>query len=153
MKLLTGIVFTLCLWLCLGCQAEKKVLYSERVAILPDASGLLLKEIRALEDGRIEMVLLESIGGKNREIFAATFPGSVDVKFRSALSGDTVLLYHTLTGMDTSLPGNPPGAKTYQLRLHQMEKAQWLAAGTEEGSAIFYAPDKWKAYLGMASGK
>lgn len=130
----------------LGCE-ETKVIYSERVAILPDASGLIVKEIRSDAAGKGSLVLLETIGDASREVFALPLDGFEDVKFQSGLIGDTLLLFHSHTRLDADMVSIAKA--TFPIRFSFVSGAAAIGAGTEEGAGIFYAPGKWKAYLEM----
>jgi hypothetical protein len=132
-----------------GCEEGPKVIYSEKIALLPDASGLLVKEVRSLPKGGTELAIVESVGARNRDILSFPISDSDDVKFHSGFGHDTVLLYHTRPDLDKSM--KVIGPASFPVRVASMEEAAWMAYGTEEGSPVFYAPpDKWKAYLEMS---
>lgn len=139
----------LALLLIAGCKEGMKVLYLERIALLPDASGLLEKEVRADEKGQPFLAILESRQGKTRELAVLPLEGYPDVKFRSGFHGDTVLLYHDIPKLKHWADSAPFASSRFPIRMVFLDQAKWLATGTEEGSGIFYAPDKWKAYLDM----
>lgn len=136
-----------------GCKPEIKVIYSERIALLPDASGLLVKEIRADAEGRTFLAIVETRGNAHRERVSVPMGPVPDVKFHSELRGDTVFLFHTVPAMETGLNSVSLAAGAFPIRCVLLSDARWLATGTEEGSAIFYAPDKWKAYLDLTRKK
>ena len=131
----------------LGCD-ETKVVYAERVAILPDASGLIVKEVRSDAAGKGSLVLMETVGDANRDIYALPLDGFDDVKFQSGASGDTVLLFHSNHRLDAGMVSL--GKPTFPIRFRLVTGAEAIGAGTEEGAAIFYAPEKWKAFLEMS---
>lgn len=143
----------LALLLLAGCKEDMKVIYLERIALLPDASGLLEKEVRADEKGSPFLAILETRQGKSRELASIPMEGFSDVKFRSALRGDTVLLYHTVPKMEARVDDSSFHSPSFPIRVVLLDDSKWLAPGTEEGNGIFYAPDKWKAYLDMTSHK
>jgi hypothetical protein len=130
-----------------GCKEETKVVYSERIAILPDASGLLTKEVRTLPEGKTAIAILESAGKASREIFSVALAGGDDIRFRSTVRNDTILLFHTAPDLDKSI--RTVGQPSFPVRMVHLEGAAWLTKGTEEGNPIFYAPDKWKAFLDL----
>jgi hypothetical protein len=136
-----------------GCKEEMKAIYLERIALLPDASGLLEKEVRADAEGKPFLAILESRQGKPRELASIPMDGFSDVKFRSGLRGDTVLLYHTVPKLEGRLDGSSFRSPSFPIRIVLLDDAKWLATGIEEGNGIFYAPDKWKAYLEMSPRK
>jgi hypothetical protein len=133
--------------LAIGCEEEKKVIYSERVAILPDASGLLVKEIRSDAQGKPILSLLVSKGGVEREVTTLAMGGLSDIKFRSTVRGDTLVLFHSAAGLEGRLDTAQFASLGFPVRLVRLDEVHWLTSGTEEGNAIFYAPGKWKAYL------
>lgn len=135
-----------------ACKEEKKSIYSERIAILPDASGLLIKEVRADAQGKPLVTFFESHGDMQRELAEAPLAGSGDVKFRFALRKDTVVLYHAEPALQPALAGLALAA-SFPVRFEAVESARWLTVGTQEGDAIFYAPDKWKAFLDLSRGE
>ena len=135
-----------------GCKPEIKVIYSERIALLPDASGLLVKEIRADAEGRTFLAIVETRGNARRELISAPMGTVPDVKFHSELRGDTLFLFHTVPAMEAGLSSASAAGK-FPIRCVLLSDARWLATGTEEGNAIFYAPDKWKAYLDLTRKK
>ena len=141
------------LLLAAGCDEGMKVIYRERIALLPDASGLLEKEIRSDAEGKPFLALLETRNGATRDLAVLRMEGYPDVKFRSGLGGDTVLLYHGVSRFQKDLEGTRLGAAGFPVRAVLLDDARWFATGTEEGNAIFYAPAKWKAYLDMNRGK
>jgi hypothetical protein len=143
----------LALLLLAGCKEDMKVIYLERIALLPDASGLLEKEVRADAEGKPFLAILESRQGKSRELASIPMEGFADVKFRSALRGDTVLLYHTVPKLEGRVDDSTFRSPAFPIRVVLLSDAKWLATGTEEGNGIFYAPDKWKAYLEMTPRK
>lgn len=128
-----------------ACKEEPKVIYAERIGLLPDASGLIVKEIRSDEKGRGQLVLLESIGKQNRDILSAQLAGFDDVKFHSTVRGDTLVLYHTQPRLDTALV--TIAKPSIPIRFECVSGARFIGTGTEEGATIFYTPAKWKAYL------
>jgi hypothetical protein len=132
-----------------GCKEGMKVIYLERIALLPDASGLLEKEVRADEKGMPFLAILESRQGKSRELASIPMEGFSDVKFRSGLRGDTILLYHTVPKLEEHVDDSTFHSPSFPIRIVLLNDAKWMATGTEEGNGIFYAPDKWKAYLDM----
>lgn len=136
-----------------GCKEETKVLYRERIAILPDASGFLEKEVRADAQKNPILAILESAGGKTRELGVFPLDGEPDAKFRSGFRGDTVLLYPDSPKLEKRMRESGIAPGRFPIRTEFLEQAKWMATGTEEGSAIFFAPDKWKAYLDMSKGK
>jgi hypothetical protein len=133
-------------FLLLGCKEEKTVVYSERIAVLPDRSGYLTKELRSWEKTKIEMVLSEVKKTGTRELFVIALNGFDDVKFKSLTKGDTVHLYHTESGLEknTSLVA---GAPTFPVRFRFVTGADWLSAGVLEGDPAFYAEEKWGKLL------
>ena len=139
----------LALSLLVGCKEGMKVIYLERIALLPDASGLLEKEVRADEKENQFIAILESRDGKTRELAVLPMNGKQDVKFRSGYHGDTVLLYHDVPKLQDQVDSSTFAASRFPIRTVLLDPAKWLATGTEEGNGIFYAPDKWKAYLEM----
>lgn len=134
----------------LSCEEGAKVIYSEKIALLPDASGLLAKEVRSLpKGGGTELAIVEVVGTRSRDILTFPISESDDVKFHSGFGHDTVLLYHTRPDLEKSM--KVVGQASFPVRVASMEQAAWMAYGTEEGSPVFYAaPDKWKAYLEMS---
>ena len=132
----------------MGCEPEVKVIYAERVGIFPDASGLVIKEIRSDEKGQGQLVLLEAVGKVNRDILAANLVGFDDVKFQSTVRGDTLILFHTQPRLDTGM--FTIAKPSFPIRFERVSGAQSIGAGTDEGAAIFYTPDKWQAYLDMS---
>ncbi len=136
-----------------GCKEGMKVIYVERIAILPDASGLLQKEVRADGQENQFIAILESREGKTRELAVLPMKGKQDVKFRSGYHGDTVFLYHDVPMLQAQIDSATFAASRIPIRVVLLDPARWPATGTEEGNAIFYAPDKWKAYLDMTSPK
>lgn len=130
-----------------------KVIYLERIALMPDASGLLEKEIRSDEKGNSFLAILESQGGKTRELALLPLEGYPDVKFRSGFHGDTILLYHDIPKFEGRIDDSTFASSRFPVRTVLLDPAKWLATGTEEGNGIFYAPDKWKAYLDMTPRK
>lgn len=131
----------------LGCKEEKPIIYSERIAILPDKSGLLIKEVRSLDKTRNELVIKEVIGSSVKELFLFPLTVSPDVKFKFMLLHDTLYLVHSQLGFEDALKTlNQPA---FPVRFGFMPPAKWLATGTVEGDPIFYAQDKWGAYLDM----
>jgi hypothetical protein len=136
----------------LGCKEGAKLIYSEKIALLPDASGLLVKEVRSLPQGGTELAIVEVVGTRSRDIASFPISDSDDVKFHSGFGHDTVLLYHTRPDLEKSM--KVIGPASFPVRVASMEPAAWMAYGTEEGSPVFYAPpDKWKAYLEMSKKK
>jgi hypothetical protein len=121
--------------------------------LLPDASGLLVKEIRADAEGRTFLAIVETRGEARRERVLAPMGAVPDVKFHSELRGDTVFLFHTVPAMEAVLKSSSLATGAFPIRIVLLSDARWLATGTEEGSAIFYAPDKWKAYLDLTRKK
>ena len=143
----------LALSLIAGCKEGMKVIYLERIALLPDASGLLEKEVRADETGNQFIAILESQNGKARALAVLPMDGNQDVKFRSGFHGDTVLLYHDVPKLQGRISSSTFSASRFPIRVVLLDPAKWLATGIEEGNGIFYAPDKWKAYLEMTARK
>jgi hypothetical protein len=131
----------------LGCQEGAKLIYSEKVALLPDASGLLAKEVRSLPQGGTELVIVEVVGKRSLDILSFPISDSDDVKFHSGFGHDTILLYHTHPELDKSM--KVLGKPAFPVRTASMAEAAWMAYGMEEGSPVLYAPDKWRAYLDM----
>jgi hypothetical protein len=131
-----------------GCEEGPKLIYSEKVALLPDASGLLVKEVRSLPQGGTELAILEEVGTAKREILSFPISESDDVKFRSGFGHDTVLLYHTRPDLEKSMKAL--GKPSFPVRTASMPEAAWMAFGMEEGSPVLYAPDKWRAYLELS---
>jgi hypothetical protein len=135
-----------------ACKEETKVVYSERIALLPDASGLLVKEVRADAQGKQSLALLESRNGAQRELAVLPMQGAGDPRFRFAVRKDTIVLFHAEPAMQAALAGAVTSA-AFPIRFEQVESGRWLTVGTEEGHAIFYAPDKWKAFLELSRGE
>ncbi|MBW8887077.1 MAG: hypothetical protein JF616_04885 [Fibrobacteres bacterium] len=133
-----------------GCKEAMKVIYSERIALLPDATGLLVKEMRADAEGKTFLAIVETRGEARRELVSAPMGDVPEVKFHSEVRGDTVFLFHTIPAMKAGLSPASLAGGGYTIRLLCLDEVRWLATGTEEGSAIFYAPDKWKAYLELS---
>ena len=131
----------------IGCVEEKQIIYSERIAILPDKSGMLIKEVRSFGKAETELVIRESVGKISKEIFIVTLSGSQDVKFKFRLSGDTIVLTHAQPGLEQTL--RTVGPASFPIRTESAASAAWLSSGTSEGDPIFYAEDKWGAYLDM----
>ena len=131
----------------LGCVEEKQIVYSERIAILPDKSGMLIKEVRSFGKAETEMVIRESVGKVSKEIFIVPLSGSQDVKFKFRLSGDTIVLTHAQPGLEQTL--RTVGPSSFPIRTESAASAAWLSSGTSEGDPIFYAEDKWGAYFGL----
>jgi hypothetical protein len=146
-------VGVLALLLIARCKEGMKVIYLERIALLPDASGLLEKEVRADEKGNQFVAILESQNGKIRELAILPMEAGQDVKFRSGFHGDTVLLFHDVPKLQDRIGSSTFAASRFPIRIVLLDPAKWLATGTEEGNGIFYAPDKWKAYLEMTTRK
>lgn len=134
-----------------GCQEGPKLIYSEKIALLPDASGLLTKEVRSLPQGGTELVIVETVGNRTQEILSFPISESDDVKFRSGFGHDTILLYHTRPDLEKAV--KTLGKPAFPIRIASMEEAAWMAFGMEEGSQILYAPDKWRAYLDLTRKK
>ena len=130
-----------------GCKEEKPVIYSERIAILPDKSGLLIKEVRSLDKSRNELVIKEVIGKSMKEIFLVPLVDFQDVKFKFRLLHDTVYLIHTQQGFEKAIQPNNPS--TFPIQTKSVSPAEWLSFGTLEGDPIFYAEDKWGAYFDL----
>lgn len=131
----------------LGCVEEKQIIYSERIALLPDKSGMLIKEVRSFGKAETEMVIRESVGDASKEIFVVPLSGSQDVKFKFRLAGDTIVLTHAQPGLEQTL--RKVGPSSFPIRTESASSAAWLSSGTSEGDPIFYAEDKWGAYLDM----
>jgi hypothetical protein len=131
----------------LGCKEEKPVVYSERVAILPDKSGLLVKEVRSLGKSQNEMVIKEVVGGSVKEIILIPLIDFPDVKFRFKALHDTILLLHTQSDFEKVL--QVLNRSAFPIRTEQVSPAEWLSTGTIEGDPIFYAEDKWGAYFDL----
>lgn len=130
-----------------GCKEEKPVIYSERIGILPDRSGLLIKEVRSVDKSRNEMVIKEVAGKSEKEIFLVPLLEFQDVKFKFTLLHDTLHLIHTQPGFEKVLqPINP---STFPIQTNPVSAAEWLSSGTMEGDPIFYAEDKWGAYFDL----
>lgn len=133
-----------------GCKEEQPIIYSERIAILPDRSGLLVKEMRALDKSRNELIIKRTAGESVQELFLVSLAEFEDVKFRFRLSGDTVILAHTQPAFGKAVRVlNPSG---FPIRFETLSPAEWLSTGTLEGDAIFYAEDKWGAFFDMTRG-
>lgn len=134
-----------------ACIDERTIIYTERIAILPDASGYLAKDIRALSKTESELVLREVVGEESRELFTAPLKEFSDAKFTFALAGDTIRLFHTQAGLPAALRP-APAQPTFPLRIEPASPSElaWRTSGTPEGDAIFYAPDKWKAFLELS---
>lgn len=139
----------LALLLVSGCEEGMKVIYLERIALLPDASGLLEKEVRSDEKGNSFLAILESRDGAKRDLAVLPMVGYQDVKFRSGFHGDTVLLYHDVPRLEERIDASTFASSRFPVRTLLLDQSKWLTVGTEEGNGIFYAPDKWKAYLEM----
>ncbi|MEO7425170.1 MAG: hypothetical protein ABI036_08280 [Fibrobacteria bacterium] len=130
-----------------GCKEELPIVYSERIAILPDKSGLLIKEVRSLDKSRNEMVVKEVVGKSVKEIFLIPLIDFQDVKFKFSLLHDTVHLMHTQPEFEKSIQAINPSAFT--IKTESVSPVVWLTAGTIEGDPIFYAEDKWGAYFDL----
>jgi hypothetical protein len=139
--------FALILFACFlaGCKEEKPTVYSERVAVLPDKSGLLIKEIREVTKTETEMVLKEVVGSQTREIFVVPLTGFPDVRFRFKVGGDTVYLAHTQPDFEKAIQS--VAKPTFPIRTEHLSSTEWLTAGTAEGDPIFYSEEKWGALL------
>jgi hypothetical protein len=133
-----------------GCKEEKPIVYSERIAILPDRSGLLIKEVRVLDKARNEMVIKRIAGESVQELFLVSLAEFDDVKFKFRIGGDTIYLVHTQPAFDKALRVvNPP---TTPIRYETVSPAEWLSTGTLEGDPIFYAEEKWGAFFDLMRG-
>ncbi|MEO6097391.1 MAG: hypothetical protein ABIW76_17740 [Fibrobacteria bacterium] len=130
-----------------GCKEEAPVIYSERIAILPDRSGLLIKEVRVLDKTRNEMIIKRTAGGTVQELFLVSLADFDDVKFKFRIGGDTIYLVHAQPGLEKALHVLNPSATP--IRYETVSPAQWLSVGTLEGDPIFYAEEKWGAFFDL----
>jgi hypothetical protein len=130
-----------------ACVPEKTVIYSERLAVLPDQSGYLGKDVRTLDPdkSRTEMAIIEVAGKTTREVFVIALDGFADVKFKARIKGDTLILSHTQPALDKAL--KPVAVPAHPIRFQTVSGPEWLSAGMEEGHALFYAQDKWKGVI------
>lgn len=133
-----------------ACIDERVIIYTERIAILPDASGYLAKDIRALSKTESELVIREVVGEASRELYTAPLKDFTDAKFTFTLAGDTIRLFHTQPKLPSALRA-APDRPSFPVRIEPASPSElaWRTSGTAEGDAIFYAPDKWKAFLAL----
>lgn len=130
-----------------GCEEEMPVILTERIALLPDGSGYLSKEVRARSKDETELAIREVVGGTSRDLFLAPLKDFQDVKFAFAITGDTIRLFHAQPLLDGALKPVEKSAHAIRVEPALPSTVSWLTAGTQEGDAIFYAPDRWKAFL------
>lgn len=128
-----------------GCKEERPVVYSERVALFPDQSGLLNKEIREIDKTRRELVILETIGGKSKDILRVPLSEFNDVRFKFKLASDTICLVHTQAGLEVAIQSL--AGPTFPIRTERVTETEWVTGGLQEGDPLFYAQDKWGALL------
>lgn len=128
-----------------GCKEEQPVVYSERVAVLPDQSGLLNKEIREIDKTHTELVILETIGGKSKDILRVALSEFSDVRFRFKLASDTICLVHTQAGLEGAI--QPLASPAFPIITERVTETEWLTGGLQEGDPLFYAQDKWGALV------
>lgn len=132
-----------CALLVSACKEEKSVIFTVRVAILPDGSGYLRKEVRSWDKTRQDLTISQVVEGVAKELYVVRLDGFPEMKFRATLKGDTVLLHHTQTGLDTAVQVMAPGS--FPVRFSQVSGGEWPTAGFLEDDPVFYSDGKLKA--------
>lgn len=131
-----------------GCKEERPVIYSERVAVLPDKSGFLTKEIREIDKSRSELVISEVVGKKSSDVIVVPLTNFQDVRFRFKLVMDTIYLVHTQAEFEREI--HSLGAPTFPIKTECVKEVAWLTSGIQEGDPLFYTQEKWGALLELA---
>jgi hypothetical protein len=126
-------------------QEERPIVSSERVAVLPDKSGLLVKGIREVTKTETEMVLREVVGTQSKEIFVVPLTGFPDVRFKFRVGVDTIYLAHIQPGFEKAI--RTVGTPTFPIKTECMTSTDWLTAGAVEGDPLFYSEEKWGVLL------
>ncbi len=134
----------------LGCN-EKPIVYSERIALLPDQSGFLTKDIRSLDKSKTELAINEVVGPKSKELFVLPLIQFYDVKFKTKLKGDTILLFSSESTLVQLVKATGPSK--FPIQFHLATGSDWLSAGIPEGDPLYYSEEKWKTLTQMMQSK